>query len=240
MSGELCVRESESLTTLAKCINEHHRQAEAAIRSGLEHALEAGRLLIEAKDQCQHGKWGSWLADNFEGSQRTARAYMQVAKRWPEIEAKRQRVADLSFRDAARMLAGPKSDKSDHERPKIPEGFTPTPGQFLLGSHTSLSINVFVAESIQHPGYWNMVIFDWRPQNYQDAATTVGFCRPIIADRIPFAFDIALKHEHMDAGMFDWHILDASENTRKFLDQETDSLRHAKSYWWRERARQSA
>ena len=33
-----------------------------------------------------------------------------VAKRWPEIEAKAQRVADLSFRDAARLLAQPRAN----------------------------------------------------------------------------------------------------------------------------------
>ena len=30
---------------------------------------------------------------------------MTVAKRWPEIEAKRQRVANLGLREAARLIA---------------------------------------------------------------------------------------------------------------------------------------
>lgn len=101
-------QEPSPLAKLATEINEHHRAAETALRSGLEHALEAGRLLMEAKGRCQHGTWGGWLEEHFEGSERTARVYMQVAKRWPEIQAKRQHVADLTFRDALKLLAAPK------------------------------------------------------------------------------------------------------------------------------------
>jgi hypothetical protein len=105
------------LATLATEINDHHHAAETALRSGLEHALAAGRLLLEAKGQCQHGTWGQWLTDNFEGSARTARCYMQVVERWPEIQTKRQRAAVLSFRDAVKMLAAPKElDAEQYEQ----------------------------------------------------------------------------------------------------------------------------
>ena len=86
----------------------------------LEHALAAGRLLAEAKSQLPHGAWSRWLADNFEGSERTAQAYMRVATRWPEIEAKAQRVADLSYRDAVKLLAEPRESagpKNETARP---------------------------------------------------------------------------------------------------------------------------
>jgi len=97
------------LAKLANRINEHHRQAEAAIRSGLEHALEAGRLLVEAKTKCPHGGWGDWVESNCEFSQRTAQAYIRVAKRWPEIEAKAQSSADLTIDGALQLLADPRS-----------------------------------------------------------------------------------------------------------------------------------
>ena len=41
-----------SLPDLAEQINDHHRQCETAMNAGLQHALEAGRLLTEAKGQC--------------------------------------------------------------------------------------------------------------------------------------------------------------------------------------------
>jgi len=98
-----------SLTDLATQINDEHRQAEQALNTGLEHARRAGELLIQAKQLCQHGEWLPWLEQNFEGSARTARAYTLVAQRWPELEAKWQRAANLSIRDAMRLIAPPES-----------------------------------------------------------------------------------------------------------------------------------
>jgi len=42
-----------------------------------EQRLEAGKLLIEAKKLCEHGRWNQWLDENFEMSDRTARRYMK-------------------------------------------------------------------------------------------------------------------------------------------------------------------
>lgn len=95
-----------ALPDLAQRINEHHRAAEADARSALQHALEAGRLLVEAKkSQCQHGQWVAWLADHFDGSERTAQAYMRVSRHWPELEAKAQTSALLTV-DAALASLG--------------------------------------------------------------------------------------------------------------------------------------
>ncbi len=102
---------TNTLADLAGRINHHHRQAEVALNSGLQHALEAGRLLIEVKGQVEHGGWTVWLQEHFEGSERTARAYMQVAKHWPELEAKRQTSAILSLDGALKVLAGPKDQE---------------------------------------------------------------------------------------------------------------------------------
>lgn len=96
---------TELTATLADLINEEHRLVTSAAQSAIEHARAAGRLLIEAKSQCKHGSWDDWLQAHFDGSDRTARGYMRVAKRWPEIEAKRQHAADLSLRDALRLLS---------------------------------------------------------------------------------------------------------------------------------------
>ncbi|NLS95895.1 MAG: DUF3102 domain-containing protein [Planctomycetaceae bacterium] len=97
--------QTTALTTLAVEINEHHRQAEASAKTALEHARAAGDLLLQAKGKCQHGTWGEWLVQNFQGSTRTAQRYMGFSKRWPELEAKTTRVADLPIREAARLLA---------------------------------------------------------------------------------------------------------------------------------------
>ncbi len=69
-----------TLDELAVKINDEHRQAEAAVRTAVEHVVRAGDLLIEAKGRCEHGKWGYWVADNCKFSDRTARMYMRVAR----------------------------------------------------------------------------------------------------------------------------------------------------------------
>ncbi len=102
------VTAGRNLTTLADEINAEHRACDEALRSGLAHAVRAGELLTEAKSRVRHGEWGRWLEENFEGSARSAQAYMKVAREIPNLDgATAQRVADLSFRGALKELSGP-------------------------------------------------------------------------------------------------------------------------------------
>jgi ParB-like chromosome segregation protein Spo0J len=101
------VPQDAGLSDLADRINVAGEQAAAALHSGLLHAREAGRLLLEARAKLPHGRWLPWLAANVRFSERTAQCYMRVAKRWDELEGKAQRVADLSYRDALALLAAP-------------------------------------------------------------------------------------------------------------------------------------
>jgi hypothetical protein len=98
------------LSELADKINAEHQQAETALRAGLGHAKNAGELLIEAKRQCRHGEWLPWLKKNVHFSERTAQAYIRVAKRWSELETKAQGLADLTFEDGLKLLAAPKEE----------------------------------------------------------------------------------------------------------------------------------
>jgi hypothetical protein len=54
--------------------------------AGLEYQRETGELLIEAKAQVALGSWGPWLNRNFHLSARTAREYMQLARKIDESE----------------------------------------------------------------------------------------------------------------------------------------------------------
>jgi hypothetical protein len=93
------------LTTLVDEVNAEHRACENAVGAALGHAINAGELLTEAKAGVQHGSWGTWLAEKFEGSERTAQAYMKVYRRRDEI---RNGAADLSLRGALKELEAPK------------------------------------------------------------------------------------------------------------------------------------
>ena len=97
-----------NVNDLAARINSEHRKAEECARSAVAHALNAGRLLIEAKAQVAHGTWLPWLDEHCKISERTAQAYMRVARELPKLDdGKAQRVADMPLRDALRALAEP-------------------------------------------------------------------------------------------------------------------------------------
>jgi hypothetical protein len=97
---------SNSLADLAGRIKAEHEAAGAAMKKGLQHGIAAGSLLIEAKDQVPRGQWLPWLKEHCAISERTAQAYMRVARSFGNLdESKAQRVADLSFRDALYSLS---------------------------------------------------------------------------------------------------------------------------------------
>jgi len=111
------------LADLAERINAAHQQCEQALKAGLAHALEAGRLLLEAKGQVEHGQWLPWVEANCRFSERTAQAYMRVVRSLPELEAKAQGLADLTFEQSVELLASP---CQDDERPEDPFVLTAT------------------------------------------------------------------------------------------------------------------
>jgi Protein of unknown function (DUF3102) len=78
-------------------INFAHERAERTFREGVQHAIRAGELLLQAKRTVAHGNWSSWLAENVEFSDRLAQAYMRLARLPLE---KRNAVADLPLREA--------------------------------------------------------------------------------------------------------------------------------------------
>jgi hypothetical protein len=116
-STQLQVSEQATLADLAKQINEAHRLCEAAMNTGLAHALDAGRLLLEAKRQCQHGTWLPWLKENFKGSKRTAQAYLRLHREYPQLKLKAHRVALLSMRQAIVNVANDTHIVYRHDEP---------------------------------------------------------------------------------------------------------------------------
>ena len=97
-----------ALNDLAKRINEEHEACQVAMRSAVEHAVRAGELLIEAKAGLAHGQWLPWLEGHCGVSERTAQAYMRLARELPKLEPEdAQRVADLPLREALKELAEP-------------------------------------------------------------------------------------------------------------------------------------
>jgi hypothetical protein len=113
--------EAEGIATevIAEQIRAEHAKVTASSRDAVRHAIEAGRLLLEAKAVVGHGGWGPWLTQNCdEVSPRTAQDYMRLAEHYGSNP---QRAADLptSIREALRIAA--RDNKERLERLCDPE-----------------------------------------------------------------------------------------------------------------------
>src|SRR5262245_18544950 len=112
------------LCALAGRINEQHRAAEAASRSFLEHARQAGELLLQGQDQCQRQglPWLKWLGKNASFSQQTASRYMRLARNWDQERAELLTVSNLGLVGALKAMA--RGDAGDPGPEPLPGGCT--------------------------------------------------------------------------------------------------------------------
>jgi len=95
-----------SPSELAARINAAHEQVKQSARRGVQHALEAGRLLIEAQNKVRYGNWVEWIGTNCDFAERTAQIYMQLVREWHRLgELDPQRIADLTLNDAIKLIA---------------------------------------------------------------------------------------------------------------------------------------
>jgi hypothetical protein len=94
--------EPRRLVELADEIRTEVDAAEADYHSAVQHAVNAGDKLIEAKGLCQHGDWLTWLKENFQGGVSTAQLYMQLARGKDQISNA------LGIREAVAQLTGPR------------------------------------------------------------------------------------------------------------------------------------
>lgn len=101
-------------------INEEYRAFERDFRSAAEHAIRCGEMLEEKKSGLNHGEWGPWLRDHFEGSERHAQRFMKVAREQSELDP--TRVSDLSLRGALKEISPLKEEpEGEPERPSLKE-----------------------------------------------------------------------------------------------------------------------
>jgi len=126
--------QAAKLESLAEKINAEHRACVTAQRSAVAHAIEAGRLLEEAKEGLPPSTtWEQWLEDNFEASARTDRVYRQLYREQQKLKQNGgSTAATLSLRQALKALAEPKPSPRPLWVPEAPEGAQPDP-QALKG-----------------------------------------------------------------------------------------------------------
>jgi hypothetical protein len=92
-------------------INEAHALALEHAGRAIEHAITCGELLLKAKADAPHGSWLPWLRHSVSFGERTAQAYMRIARRVPRQI--RSGAADLSVRGVLKELAVPRRNWRD-------------------------------------------------------------------------------------------------------------------------------
>jgi hypothetical protein len=95
------------LVDIATRIKTEHEAVAASFKRGIEHAIAAGELLIEAKDHVPHGQWLPWLAQYCGVTPRSAQGYMKLARNRVELESKYETVSHLTVQEALNALAAP-------------------------------------------------------------------------------------------------------------------------------------
>jgi hypothetical protein len=93
------------LAGLAERINAEHRACEGAVRSAVDHAINAGEMLAEVKAGLGHGEWLPWLEANFQATPRVAQTYMKLAANKEALNTKRASYS--SIRGALAELSAP-------------------------------------------------------------------------------------------------------------------------------------
>lgn len=176
---------------LAGRIRAAHHAASTAAQTALGHALEAGRLLAEAREAVPHGGWGDYVA-SCGIADRTASLYMRLHRHRDRLED-RQRVADLSVRQAARLLAEPKAKA---EAPPVVEGSimgeAPAwyrPGHRHAGTHPSGACFMVWPHPAGEPWVHVFVVIPHDPASPDSSGLLEGPKRGIRVDRLSWLFD---------------------------------------------------
>ena len=137
-------------TTTVDEINQHHRAAQSHATKALDHAKQAGELLLKVKATIGHGGWLRWLEENCEVSARQAQRYMGVA------EGKPTPIRAIAKNDTVSHLPLPAEATADELEPWIgTPAFIPTPGRWMQARMDDDSV-FFVIESKDNPGYFHL------------------------------------------------------------------------------------
>ena len=182
---------TNNLPELAASIRQEHHLAEQHAMQAVNHAMEAGRLLIEAKALCSHGKWLSWLADNFEGSARTAQAYMRLYENRDAL-ANTQSSAHLSIDGALKLLAEPKEAEPATKNDTVSHlpGWLPKGGDMALcvlnWIDTDMASEFVEVQQVAHaPGYYYVVCLIGSTLDWTHRGVRADYVEEYIRDCLP-------------------------------------------------------
>ncbi|HZR36243.1 MAG TPA: DUF3102 domain-containing protein [Nevskia sp.] len=144
-----------ALSDTAARINAAHAGVKRSANSMVQFAQEAGALLLQAKAECAHGCWLPWLAENCPDiSERSAQAYMRVARASMEGHAQASALEHGTLQKALLSLAKPKAS-TPAAAADLPD-WLPASGQCAMAVLPG-DTYVLLGESEEHPGYFDVV-----------------------------------------------------------------------------------
>ncbi|MET3135666.1 hypothetical protein AAKU61_000004 [Undibacterium sp. GrIS 1.2] len=178
---------NEIRLTIASEINAHHQAATSKANEAINHAKDAGDLLLEVKKALPHGQFSQWMDENIQVSTRQAQRYMAVAQGKPvpirELATKNDTVSYLT-------------------PPSMLDGDTPAPSFIPLKGHwywcaSNGGAMDFVIEQSTSEGYFFVSRID------DDGDTYSITRRPIRYDAIELMLQLWGLKEPSKAS---WHV----------------------------------
>ncbi|MFN7121894.1 MAG: DUF3102 domain-containing protein [Hydrogenophaga sp.] len=152
-------------TNIAADINRFHELACLRAEEAIDHARQAGLLLLEVKAALNHGEWLPWLEQNISVSARQVQRYIQVAQG-----------RALPIRSLV------KNDKVSHLEVDAPRLFAcdPETAEFVPEANHCYAVampdtTVFAVEpSLKHPGYFFVSKMDASTDEVEHTRRPVG------------------------------------------------------------------
>ena len=142
---------------IAADINRHHELACLRADEAVDHAKQAGLLLLEVKSALKHGDWLPWLEENIFVSARQVQRYMQVAQGRP-LPVRMLASTPLESTASEEANATPVSYlEVDAPRlfPGEPDAVEFVPEAGFVYTVVLPDTTVFAVEpSLKHPGYF--------------------------------------------------------------------------------------
>lgn len=222
---------------LTAAIRQEHEAASTAARSALGHALEAGRLLAEARSSIPHGSWESYVKDSCSIAPRTASLYLRLHRNRDRLP-NRQHAAEISVRQAARLLERPKAkaeaalpaveaEQADELRLRVPDWYRP--GHRHYGEHPS----GWMFEVWPHPAgdQWAHFYVCSPLSGYpgDESSTLVGPKRGIRVDAIEWAMGMQTANGMPLLDDAEWSISDSPCSMDDASDAIADRFKHYNS-----------
>jgi hypothetical protein len=153
-----------ALAPLAAQINSGHQKCLKAVRASLQHAREAGTLLLEVREKLEAvgQPWRAWVQDHCQCSLGEAGRYMRIADRYAELRKSGEDLSRLTVTQALQLLAG-------GQRKASGESFRP----LKVGSRAEVKQLAREAAAVRLP--------DGSAEQKFLAATVAGVARQILA-----------------------------------------------------------